>query len=153
MVAVEEVVGVEGDEAAVGVDDVDTGFLYAADVEGVGVDELHDDDAEDVFVRQGHGRKQQVPRLAVASLRTSLGMTIRCHISRSFVGDPDFGEAAEEFAEGAGATSWGMIRGEELEEVGADGGVLFVEDGVGGAVYQDFGRDHAGQRDDLAAEL
>jgi hypothetical protein len=49
-VAVEEVVSVEGDEAAVGVDYVDAGFLYAADVEGVGVDELHDDYAEDVFV-------------------------------------------------------------------------------------------------------
>ena len=50
VVAVEKVVGVEGDEAAVGVDDVDAGFLDAAYVERVGVDELHDDDAEDVFV-------------------------------------------------------------------------------------------------------
>ena len=144
MVAVEEVVGVEGDEAAVGMDDVDAGFLDAADVEGVGVDELHDDDAEDVFVGEGRGRKQQVPRLAVASLRTSLGMTTLCHISRSFVGDRDFGEAAEEFAQGAGAALGGVVGGEEFEEVGADGGVLLVEDGVGGSVDQDFGWDHAG---------
>jgi hypothetical protein len=58
-VAVEEVVGVEGDlfQAAVGVDDVDAGFFDAADVEGVGVDELHDDDAEDVFVGDGVGNE------------------------------------------------------------------------------------------------
>ena len=31
-------------------DDVDAGFFDAADVEGVGVDELHDDDVENVFV-------------------------------------------------------------------------------------------------------
>ena len=49
-VAVEEVVSVEGDETAVGVNDVDAGFLDAADIEGVGLDELHNDDAEDVFV-------------------------------------------------------------------------------------------------------
>ena len=44
VIAVEEVVGVEGDEAAAGVDDVDAGFFDAADVEGVGVDELHASD-------------------------------------------------------------------------------------------------------------
>ena len=144
MVAVEEVVGVEGDEAAVGMDDVDAGFLDAADVEGVGVDELHDDDAEDVVVGERHGRRQQVPRLAVASLRTSLGMTTLCDISWSLVGEPDFGEAAEEFAEGADAAAGGVVGGEEFEEVGADGGVLFVKDGIGGSVDEDFGRDHAG---------
>ncbi len=37
-VTVEEVVGIEGDEAAIRVDDVDAGFLDAADIEGAGVD-------------------------------------------------------------------------------------------------------------------
>ena len=113
VVAVEEVVGVEGDEAAVGVDYVDAGFLDAAYVEGVGIDELHDDDAENIFV----------------------GDT---------VGDEDFGETAEKFAEGAGSAARRVVGGEEFEEIGADGGVLFVEDGVGGAVNEDFRGDHAG---------
>ncbi len=113
VVAVEEVVGVEGDEAAVGMDDVDAGFLDAADVEGVGVDELHDDDAENVFVGD-------------------------------VVGDENFGKATEKFAEGAGSAARRVVGGEEFEEIGADGGILFVEDGVGGAVDEDFGRDHAG---------
>ena len=69
VVAVEEVVGVEGDEASVGVGYVDAGFFHAADVEGVGVYELHDDYAEDVFVRQGGGAwgcggETKVPRFA-----------------------------------------------------------------------------------------
>ena len=38
-------------------DDVDAGFFDAADVEGVGVDELHDDYAEDVFVGESGNRK------------------------------------------------------------------------------------------------
>src|SRR5271166_3478505 len=86
VVAVEKVVGVEGDEAAIGVNDVDAGFLDAADVEGVGVNELHDDDAEDVVVgERGNGGRDS--RFLVAS---RLGMT------RRFiwvVWRPDFGEA------------------------------------------------------------
>jgi hypothetical protein len=43
VVAVEEVVGVEGDEAfGVGVGDVDAGLFDGAEVEGLGVDELDD---------------------------------------------------------------------------------------------------------------
>jgi hypothetical protein len=57
IIAVEEIVSVEGDQAAVGVNDMDAGFLDAADVEGVGVDELHDDDAENVFVGDGVGNE------------------------------------------------------------------------------------------------
>ena len=71
-VAVEHVVGVEGDEAlGVGVGDVDAGFFDGAEVEGLGVDELDDEDAEEVVVAEGFGGE-------------------------------DLGEAAEEFAEGAG---------------------------------------------------
>src|ERR1700722_13155723 len=73
MVAVEEVVGVEGDEASVGVDDVDAGFLDAANIEGVGVEELHDDYPEDVFVgdvicNEHPGKAaQQFPQAACAA--------------------------------------------------------------------------------------
>src|SRR5258707_1073628 len=71
-VAVEHVVGVEGDEAlAVRVGDVDAGLFDAAEVEGLGVDELDDEDAEEVVVAEVFGGE-------------------------------DLGEAAEEFAEGAG---------------------------------------------------
>jgi hypothetical protein len=48
--------GVEGDEAfAVGVGDVDAGFLDGAEVEAVGVDELDDEDAEEVLVAELFG--------------------------------------------------------------------------------------------------
>ena len=50
VVAVEEVVGVEGDEASVWVNDVDTSFLDTADIKSMSVEKLHNDDAEDVFV-------------------------------------------------------------------------------------------------------
>src|SRR5687767_7977163 len=46
VVAIEEVVGIEGDEAAVGVDDVHARLLDRAHVERIGVDELHDQHAE-----------------------------------------------------------------------------------------------------------
>ena len=52
-VAVEHIVGVEGDEAlAVGMGDVDAGFFDAAQVEGLGVDELDDQDAEKIVVAE-----------------------------------------------------------------------------------------------------
>ncbi len=79
-VAVEHVVGVEGDEAlGVGVGDVDAGFLDGAEIEGLGVDELDDEDAEEIVVAEA-------------------------------LGGEDLGEAAEEFAQGAGlrlrASGW-----------------------------------------------
>ena len=124
-------------------DDVDAGFLDAADIEGVGVDELHDDDAENVFVGEGRGRK--VPRLRMTSCfagsQAQLGMTSLF----SSVGDPHFGQAAEKFAESAGAAGGGVIRGEEFEEVVADGGFLFVQNCIGSAVDQDVGRDHGAE--------
>jgi len=56
------------------VDDVDAGFFDAADVEGVGVDELHDYYAEDVFVGEGVGVTQLCCAGETMSL-TSFGMT------------------------------------------------------------------------------
>jgi len=44
------------------VDDVDAGLLDAADVEGVSIDELHDDNAEDVFVGQARLRFRRASR-------------------------------------------------------------------------------------------
>ena len=52
VVAVEEVIGVEGDEAAIGMGDVDTGFFDRADIEGMGVEELDDEDAKNIFVAE-----------------------------------------------------------------------------------------------------
>ena len=53
LVTVEEVVGVEGDDApAIGVGDVDAGLLDGAGVKGVGINELDDEDAEEVLVAE-----------------------------------------------------------------------------------------------------
>src|SRR4051812_43654013 len=52
LVAVEQVVGVEGNHPPVGMDDVDARLLHRAHVERVGVDELHDQDAEEVLVAE-----------------------------------------------------------------------------------------------------
>ncbi len=46
VVPVEEIVGVERDQPAVGMDDVHAGLLDRAHVEGLRVDELHDDDSK-----------------------------------------------------------------------------------------------------------
>ena len=62
IVAVKHVEGVEGDDAAVGVGDVDAGFFDGADVEIVGVEELHDDDAEDLVIgRRGGSQRSADP--------------------------------------------------------------------------------------------
>ena len=54
--AVEHVEGVEGDEAlAIWMRDVNAGLLDTAYVEGFGVDELDDEDAEEVFVTEVFG--------------------------------------------------------------------------------------------------
>src|ERR1700743_3174772 len=114
IVTVEHVVGVEGDEAlAVWVSDVDTGLFDATEVEGLGVNELDDKDAEEVVVAE-------------------------------VFGDEDLREAAEEFAEGAGLSLRGMVGREEFEDlaaevgvlldVGADGGILLVDDWCATAV-------------------
>jgi hypothetical protein len=62
---------------------------------------------------------------------------VRGNVTRN----PDFREAAEELAEGAGAAGGGVIRREPLEEVVADSGFLFVQNCIGSAVAQHFGRD------------
>jgi len=51
VVAVEHVVGVEGNQTlTVRVRDVDAGFFDGAQVEGLGIDELHNEDAKEIFV-------------------------------------------------------------------------------------------------------
>ena len=70
--------------------------------------------------------------------------------SGDVVRDPDFRQTAEEFAKRAGTARGGVIRREQFEEVVADGGFLFVQNCIGSAVDQDFGRDHAGERSDFA---
>jgi hypothetical protein len=52
-VAIEHVVCVEGDEAfTVRVGNVDAGLLDRAEIEGLGVDELDDEDAEEIVVSE-----------------------------------------------------------------------------------------------------
>lgn len=52
VIAVEQVVGVERDEAAIGVDDVDAGFFDGADVEGVSIEKMDDEHTENIFVAE-----------------------------------------------------------------------------------------------------
>src|SRR5260370_41750461 len=54
-IAVEKIVRVEGNQAAGGVDDVDAGFFHGAHVEGGSVEELHDQDAKNIFVAKSGG--------------------------------------------------------------------------------------------------
>src|ERR1700694_3346047 len=51
-VAVEKIVGVEGDDLAFARDEVNAGALHRGDAEIVAVEELHDDDAEDFVVAE-----------------------------------------------------------------------------------------------------
>src|SRR5687767_5456245 len=51
-VAVEEIVGVEGDDLALRRDEVDAGALHRGDAEIEAVEELHDHDAEDLVVAE-----------------------------------------------------------------------------------------------------
>src|SRR5258708_31347474 len=55
VIPVEQIVGVEGNQASIGMHDVNAGFLDGAHVEGVGVQKLHDQHAEDIFVGQTAG--------------------------------------------------------------------------------------------------
>jgi hypothetical protein len=133
VVAIEHVVGVEGNEAfAIGVGDVDAGLLDGAKIEGLGVDELDDEDTEEILVAEVFG----------------------CQNLR---------QAAQEFAQRAGLRLRRVIRGEQLEDlvsedgilldVFANSGVLLVDDGIAAAVDEHVGRDHAGERDDFASQL
>jgi hypothetical protein len=55
-VAVKHVVGIKRDKTlAVGMSDVNAGFLDTSEIEGLGVDELDDEDAEEVFVAEVFG--------------------------------------------------------------------------------------------------
>src|SRR3954453_5814635 len=58
IVAVEHVVGVEGYQAlSVGVRYVDAGLLDRSEIESLCIDELHDEDAEEIFVAERFGRE------------------------------------------------------------------------------------------------
>ena len=106
---------------AVGVGDVDAGLLDGAQVEGLGVDELHDEDAEEVGVAERRAR----------------------HLR----------EAAEEIVQRGGLRLRRVVGREELEDGFVNALFSFVDDRVAAAVDEDVGRDHAGERNDLAGEL
>src|SRR5438046_7478819 len=66
IVAIKEVVSIKRDQPlCIGMDDVHTALLYRAHIEGVGIDELHNEHAEDILITQlhrsadgGHAAKQ-----------------------------------------------------------------------------------------------
>ena len=66
LVAIEEVVGVKGNEAAMGMDDRDTGLFDGADVEGIRVEEMDNENAEGILVAEigGSGEADSFRALA-----------------------------------------------------------------------------------------
>lgn len=52
IVAVEEIVSVKGYETTVGMDDVDARLFDGADIEGVGIEEMDDEDAKNILVAE-----------------------------------------------------------------------------------------------------
>src|SRR5260370_12486821 len=85
-IAVKEIVGVEGNQAAIGVDDVDAGLFHGAHVESVRVEELHDEDAKDIFVAEtrGSGNARQAAEQIAPGRRSG---------SRGMIGGAKFDEA------------------------------------------------------------
>src|SRR5260370_12604608 len=85
-IAVEEIVSVERNQAAIGVDDVDAGLFHGAHVESVRVEELHDEDAKDIFVAEtrGSGNARQAAEQIAQGSRSG---------SRRMIGGEKFEEA------------------------------------------------------------
>src|SRR5437762_2684665 len=50
-ISIKKIVGIERNQPPIGMHNVDAGFLHTSHVERVGVNELHDDHAENVLVR------------------------------------------------------------------------------------------------------
>src|SRR5258708_21641812 len=76
IVAIEKIISVEGDNtAAVGVRDMHAGLLHGSDVEAPGINELHDENPEQVFITQAIGQRdfgqttEQLPQRRGAGLR------------------------------------------------------------------------------------
>ena len=58
LVAVEKIVGIEGNQAAIGMDDMDAGFLDRADFESMGM-RMEFQSEERNINRKGHGRGEK----------------------------------------------------------------------------------------------
>ncbi len=56
IVAVKKIVGVERNQSAIGMDDMDAGLFDAADIKSVRVDKLHDQHTEDILIAEFRGR-------------------------------------------------------------------------------------------------
>ena len=92
MVAVEEVVGVKGDKAAIGMDDVDAGFLDGTDIESIGVKKMDDEDAENVFVAEigwGGDSREATEKFAEGS-RAGLRGVVGCEQLEEAIADARF---------------------------------------------------------------
>ena len=57
IVAIKQIVRIEGNQAAVRVHDVDAGLLHRAHVESVCVEKLHDEHAKNIRIGQIAGRR------------------------------------------------------------------------------------------------
>src|SRR5438445_4213189 len=57
VVAIKQIVRIERNQASVGMHDVDAGFLYGAHIECVGIQKLHNEHTENIFVGQLTGRR------------------------------------------------------------------------------------------------
>src|SRR5262245_38984788 len=71
--AVEEVIGVEGDDLFLRRDEVDAGALHAADAEIEAVHELHDDHAEHAVVAE-FGRRFHLRQAAQETMQAGVGL-------------------------------------------------------------------------------
>ena len=74
VIPVEHVVGIERDHPSVGMHDVDAGFLDGADIEVMGIQELHDNDPEDVVIGNllRYGGQRQTAEQALQGERRGL---------------------------------------------------------------------------------
>ncbi len=75
-IPVKQVERIERNDPAIGMDDVDAGFLHAADIEIMGVEKLHDDDAENVVVGDmpRHSNLRQAAEQLLERRRLELGL-------------------------------------------------------------------------------
>jgi hypothetical protein len=132
-VAIEHIVSVERDETfTVGVGDVDAGLLDGTEIEGLRVDELNDEDAEEIVVSEVLWREH----LREAAEEFAEGVRLRL---RGVVGREEFEDL--------------IAQVRAAFDAGADGRVLLVDDRVATAVDQDVGRNKPSERNNLSREF
>jgi hypothetical protein len=126
VVAVEEVVGVEGDETAIGMGDVDASFFDGADVEGMGVEELDDEDAENIFIVEigGSGDARKTAEEFAKTGGAGLGRVIGGEKFEETIADAEFFFVDD-------GVAGGVDEDVGLDEAGEWNGFAVELDGVG----------------------